>query len=54
METPRDFRVAKMTNVNETANSPKLRTTGGELLVRIEGEYGEMPGLSLSSTIRSR
>jgi hypothetical protein len=50
METARDFGVTKMINVNETADSTKLRRTpaGGDLLVRIEGEYREMPGLSLT------
>jgi Fic family protein len=40
-----------MANANGTARATELYTTGtiGELLLRVEGEYREMPGLSLSA-----
>ena len=39
-----------MANANGTARATELYTTGaiGELLLRVEGEYREMPGLSLT------
>ena len=39
-----------MANANGTAGATELYTTGaiGELLLRVEGEYREMPGLSLT------
>jgi len=39
-----------MGNANGTARATELYTTGaiGELLLRVEGEYREMPGLSLT------
>jgi Fic family protein len=40
-----------MSNANGTARTTELHTTGaiGDLLLRVEGEYREMPGLSLSA-----
>ena len=39
-----------MANANGTAGATELYTTAaiGELLLRVEGEYREMPGLSLT------
>ena len=45
-----------MTNVRETAHTTERRTTSAsdELLLRIEGEYREMPGLSLTESQAER
>jgi Fic family protein len=45
-----------MSNANENARTTELCTEPpiGELLLRVEGEYREMPGLSLSAAQAER
>jgi hypothetical protein len=45
-----DFRVTKMANANAPRRATERCTTAanGDLLLRVEGEYREMPGLSLT------
>ena len=50
MQIANGFRMTTMTHANGTARETDRRTTAAisELLLRIEGEYREMPGLSLT------